>query len=86
MLDLPVGASWTDRIEQESANADAFIFLLGAGTSVDSHLQSEWQALLRSDWDAKKPMIPVLLPDWGLSVLPKFLANRHPLVTRTLTG
>jgi hypothetical protein len=81
MLDLPAGAVWADWIEQASANADAFIFLVGGGASKNPHLQAEWKALLRSDWDAKKRMIPVLLQDQRSSDLPRFLANRSALVT-----
>ncbi len=81
MLDVPAGEAWSDKIEQASANADAFKFLLGAGASVNPRLQAEWKALLRNDWDAKKPLIPVLLHGQQPSDLPRFLTNRTALIT-----
>jgi hypothetical protein len=80
-LDVPPGELRSERIEQAGANADAFIFLLGAGGSANPQLQTERRALLRSDWDGKKPMIPVLLHGQQPSDLPKFLANRNALFT-----
>ena len=79
MIDLPAGEGWLDRIERASADADAFIFLLGAGASADPRLRAEWKALLRNDWDGKRPMIPVLLHGQRPSDLPRFLANRSAL-------
>ena len=80
MLDIQPGESWSLKVEQASANADAIVFLLGPVASASPQLQAEWQAVLRNDWDAKKLMIPVLLGGQSPSQLPKFLANTHPIV------
>lgn len=83
-LDLPAGEPWRQRIDQESAQADAFIFLLGARTSVSPHLESEWRTFLRSDWESKKTLIPILIDKTAGSKLPPFLRGRKVVATTNL--
>ena len=56
-LDVGSGEDWKRVLDRESANADVFLFLIGAGASVNAQLQAEWRWLLRNDWDSKKPLI-----------------------------
>lgn len=84
MLDFAGGETSPDKVEQASADADAFVFLLEPGSHAEPRLQSEWRALLRNDWDGKRPMIPVLLHGDGVADIPRFLANRDALVTPNL--
>jgi hypothetical protein len=81
ILDDPQKDLQSSTIEQASSSADAIIFLLGSGASVTPQLQAEWQAVLRNDWDSKKPMIPVLMHGQAPGQLPKFLINTRPIVT-----
>ncbi|MBV8707066.1 MAG: toll/interleukin-1 receptor domain-containing protein [Acidobacteriaceae bacterium] len=69
------GSSLTDAISQAAAQAEAFVFLLGSGKSVDRWQQMEWHEALRSNWDSDegRPMIPVLAEG---AVIPPFLRNR----------
>ncbi len=80
MLDVPAGELRSDRIEQASCDADAFIFMLGPGASANPWLQAEWTALLRNDWDGTRPMIPVLLHGQQACDIPRFLKGRKALV------
>jgi hypothetical protein len=73
-LDLAVGEQWGQRIDQESANADALVVLVGAGTPISTDLESEWRAFLRNDWESSKPLIPVLTD--ATAEIPSFLRSR----------
>ena len=48
-LDAASGEDWRQVVERESANADGYVFLFGAGTSPNPQLQAEWRSLLRND-------------------------------------
>jgi hypothetical protein len=85
-LDVSSGEEWKRLLDRESANADVFLFLVGAGTSVNSQLQSEWRSLLRNDWDSKKPLILYLhgareLPRDSREGWPPFLRSRKAIFT-----
>src|SRR5579864_7709001 len=76
-LDVASGEEWKRLVDRESAKADGFIFLLGPGFSANSQLQAEWRSFLRSDWDSKKPLVPVVAVHGAASKdLPPFLRNR----------
>jgi hypothetical protein len=82
-LDVGSGEEWKRVLDRESANADVFLFLIGASTSVNAQLQSEWRSLLRNDWDSKKPLILYLhgaLSD-SRKALPPFLRSRKAIST-----
>lgn len=81
-LDARSGDEWERMIDQESAKADGFVFLLGAGFSGNPELQAEWRSLLRSDWDSKKVLVPLIAAHHGSSKdLPPFLRNRKAIYT-----
>jgi len=85
-LDVSSGEAWKRLLDRESANADAFLFLIGAGTTVNSQLQSEWRSLLRNDWDSTKPLILYLhgapeLPHDSREGWPAFLRSRKAIFT-----
>jgi len=80
-LDLAGGEEWRQRLDQESAQADAFVFVVGAGTSVSPHLEFEWRTLLRNDWESKKPLIPVLIDGAAEGKIPSFLRSRKMVAT-----
>jgi len=81
-LDFASGEDWKRIVDRESASADGFVFLLGAGASRNPQLQAEWRWLLRNDWESKKPLIPVIhAHDASLQDLPPFLRSRRAIVT-----
>jgi len=81
-LDVPWGEEWSRFVDRESPQADGFIFLLGPGFSADPQLYAEWRSFLRSDWDSKKPLVPVIAAHDSTSKdLPPFLRNRRAIVT-----
>ena len=86
-LDVGSGEEWKRVLDRESSNADVFLFLIGAGTSVNAQLQSEWRSLLRNDWDSKKPLILYLhgasseLPRYSRQDWPPFLRSRKAIFT-----
>src|SRR5260370_15742554 len=59
-LDVESADEWKHLLDREGASADGFVFLLGAGASVNAELPAEWRSLLRYDWDSKKPLVPVI--------------------------
>jgi hypothetical protein len=75
-LDLTAGEQWRQRLDQESARADAFVLLVGAGASVTPDLEYEWRTFLRNDWESNKPLIPVLMQSAAESKVPSFLRSR----------
>lgn len=86
-LDVTSGDDWKRLMDRESANANAFLFLIGSGAPVDAQLRSEWRALLRNDWDSSKPLILYVhdpsgeLPGEFRGRIPPFLRSRKPIVT-----
>jgi hypothetical protein len=81
-LDAHSGEEWKRIVDQQGPNADGFVFLLGPGFSSSPQLQAEWRSLLRSDWDSKKPLVPVIAAHHGVSEdLPPFLRNRKAIYT-----
>jgi hypothetical protein len=79
-LDVPSGEEWNRLVDQESAKADGFIFLLGPGFSKNSQLRAEWRAFLRGDWDSQKPLVPIIAAHGATSEdLPPFLRNRKAI-------
>ncbi len=81
-LDVTSEEEWKRVVDRESASADGYIFLLGAGASANPQLQAEWRWLLRNDWDSKKPLIPVIHAQGAPPQdLPPFLRNRRAIVT-----
>ena len=42
-LDFGSEEDWKRVLDRESANADVFLFLIGAGASVNAQLQAEWR-------------------------------------------
>jgi hypothetical protein len=84
-LDLRSGEELSQAIDKASANADGFIFVLGAGASANPNLLTEWRTLLRNDSDSKKAFIPIVKLHGSLSSdeLPAFLRNRQPLLFTT---
>jgi hypothetical protein len=80
-LDVSSGEEWKQLVDRESANADGFIFLIGAGFSADPQLQAEWRSFLRSDWDSNKPLVPVIAYGAASNDLPPFLRNRKAIYT-----
>lgn len=85
-LDLAVGEQWRQRIDQESAEADAFVFVVGAGPSISPDLESEWRTFLRNDWESKKPLIPVLIDRTAEDKVPSFLRSRKIVATTNFDG
>ena len=81
-LDSAPGEDWQRLIDQKSASADGIVFLLGAGTSVSPQLLAEWRSLLRTDWESKKHLVPVI-HGHGIhpEELPPFLRNRQTIFT-----
>jgi hypothetical protein len=83
-LDSHPGEDLHRAIDEASADADGFIFVLGAGVSASSQLQAEWRTLLRNDSESKKPLIPIVRVHGSAPTeLPAFLRNRQPLVFTT---
>jgi hypothetical protein len=80
-LDLAVGEQRHQRIDQESAQADALVFLVGAEASISPGLESEWRSFLRNDWESKKPLIPVLIDRASENNVPSFLRSRKVVAT-----
>jgi len=86
-LDVGSGEDWKRVLDRESANADVFLFLIGAGASVNAQLQAEWRWLLRNDWDSKKPLILYLhgasseAHGGSREGLPPFLRSRKAIYT-----
>jgi hypothetical protein len=81
-LDVASGDDWQRIVDHESASADGYVFLLGAGASANPQLQAEWRSLLRNDWESTKPLIPVIYAH-GVTPqdLPPFLRNRRAIYT-----
>ncbi len=81
-LDAASEEDWKRVIDRESASADGYVFLLGAGASANPELQAEWRLLLRNDRESKKPLIPVIhLHGAARRDLPPFLRNRRAIFT-----
>ena len=81
-LDLDSGEDWREVVDKESAKADGFVFFLGGGASLDPQLRSEWRALLRSDNESKKPLIPIMKIHGGIQGdVPPFLRDRKIIYT-----
>jgi hypothetical protein len=81
-LDAASPEEWQRVVDQQGADADGFVFLLGAGASADPELQAEWRSLLRTDWDSKKTLVPVIhLPGPPSGNLPPFLRDRKAIYT-----
>jgi len=76
-LDLTAGEQWRQRVDQESAQASGFIFLVGPGAAVSPDLESEWRTFLRNDWGSSKPLIPVLIHGAAEHMVPSFLRSRR---------
>jgi hypothetical protein len=58
------------------------VFLLGTGASVTPELQAEWRAILRSDWESKKALVPVIHGHGTVAgALPPFLRSRKAIYT-----
>ena len=84
-LDAAAGEDLKRAVDRESANADGFVFLLGAGASVNPELQAEWRSLLRNDWESRKLLVPVIhLHGAAPEELPPFLRNRKAIYTTNL--
>ncbi len=64
--------------ERAASAADGFVFLLHDG-STDRKQELEWRSILQSEWDWKKPKIPVIL---GHADIPPFLRDRVPVRIR----
>jgi TIR domain len=83
-LDLRSGEDLSQAVDEASAMADGFVFLLGAGASADPRLLTEWRMMLRNDSESKKALIPVInSQDSPSSELPAFLRNRQALLLTT---
>jgi hypothetical protein len=82
-LDLRSGEELSQAIDKASANADGFVFVLGAGASANPSLLTEWRTLLRNDSESKKALIPIVKLHGSLTKLPAFLRNRQPLLFTT---
>lgn len=81
-LDAASGEDWRQLVERESANADGYVFLFGAGTPPNPQLQAEWRSLLRNDTESRKPLIPVIHAHGSVAHdLPPFLRNRRAIIT-----
>ncbi|MGA8028871.1 MAG: toll/interleukin-1 receptor domain-containing protein [Bryobacteraceae bacterium] len=80
-LDLAAGEQWRQRLDQESAEADGFVLLVGAGASASPDLESEWRTFLRNDWESNKPLIPVLIDSGAENKIPSFLRSRKIVAT-----
>jgi hypothetical protein len=79
-LDVPSEEEWSRIVDRESPKADGFIFLLGPGFAANSQLHAEWRTFLRSDWDSKKPLVPLIVAHDSISKdLPPFLRNRKAI-------
>jgi TIR domain len=83
-LDLAAGEQWAQRIDQESAKADALVVLVGAGAPLSPDLESEWRAFLRNDWESSKPLIPVLTH--ATAEIPFFLRSRKAVTVTSVDG
>jgi hypothetical protein len=73
---LHAGSNWLEELTDEVGKADAFIFLVGKASENDSYQRREWSSALRADWDAAKPMVPLVV---GEAPLPAFLRDRVAL-------
>src|SRR5258708_20835762 len=72
-LDVASGEDWKRVVDHESASADGYVFLLGAGASANPQLQAEWRSLLLHYWESKKPLIPTIpRHDGSLQNFPPF--------------
>jgi hypothetical protein len=81
-LDAASGEDWKRVVDLESASADGYVFLLGAGASANPQLQAEWRSLFRNDSESKKPLIPVIHAHGAPPEdLPPFLRNRRAIIT-----
>jgi len=81
-LDAASGEDWKQVVDHESAGADGYVFLLGAGASANPQLQAEWRSFLRNDSESKKPLIPVIHAHGAPPQdLPPFLRNRRAIIT-----
>jgi hypothetical protein len=81
-LDAASREDWKRIVDDEGASADGYVFLFGAGASVNPQLQAEWRWFLRNDWESKKPRIPVIHAHRAsLQDLPPFLRNRRAIFT-----
>jgi hypothetical protein len=81
-LDTASGEDWKRVVDHQSASADGYIFLLGAGASANPQLQAEWRSFLRNDSESKKPLIPVIHAQGAPPQdLPPFLRNRRAIIT-----
>jgi len=72
------GRLFEEAIEQAASESDGFVFLLHDG-STDRKQELEWRSILQSEWDWKKPKIPVIL---GRADVPPFLRDRIPIRIR----
>ena len=82
-LDLQPGEDWSRAVDEASAKADGFIFLLGTGSSSDPGMLTEWRILLRNDWESKKPLIPIVhATEPSMLQVPAFLRNRQERTRR----
>lgn len=81
-LDLRSGEEWSRAVDAASANADGFIFVLGAGAVSDPEMLTEWRSVLRNDSESKKPLIPIVQSaEISAHQVPAFLRNRQLLLT-----
>jgi hypothetical protein len=81
-LDLRSGEDWSRAVDEASARADGFIFLLGAGVSSNPGMLAEWRSVLRNDRESKKPLIPIVhSKESSTHGIPAFLRNRQFLLT-----
>ena len=79
-LNLAASKDWNEAIDEATASAEAYIFLLSPNAASDPHLQSEWRSMLRNDWESKKPLIPIVTSKKiSRSRIPPFLRNRQIL-------
>lgn len=81
-LDTASGEDWKQVVDNESARADGYVFLIGAGASANSQLRAEWRSLLRNDWESTKPLIPIIHAHGSVTQdLPPFLRSRRAILT-----
>ena len=74
---LEAGEDWRKRVDEEAALSDALLVLIGAETAITPHLESEWRAFLRNDWESNKPLIPCLIDTAFEDRIPAFLRSRR---------
>ncbi|SPF52777.1 hypothetical protein SBA4_5230007 [Candidatus Sulfopaludibacter sp. SbA4] len=78
-LDRGAGEDLLSAVDRESANSDAYVFLLEDDSTDDELLHSERRRLFRNDLERQKTMIPILKAPVNRQRGPGFLRAHRPV-------